>query len=303
MTPLTEVGETVTYEALYEQGQLAFQQGNVEHAYEVLDQALELARRAGDRVLIDRAICNRAAVAIVLGSTVEVISELRGVLNHHTDPIASRLASYNLSLAYEQKKDFKKGAFYARIAHNLSCELDRADWKASSLNQLGNCQLGDCLFEDAGSNFAQALALLPPEATISRLGILGNLGYCHVLQGRKQEGLRLLYESLRGLRRAQGFESLMIAHLDLSYALLEIDRPSHALKHAQKGLELADLHGYPDVKRNALYLVGQAFQQSGSAERAAGTFQRLQTEFFPASPEVSRFLMAVDVRPMINLRA
>ena len=125
----------------------------------------------------------------------------------------------------------------------------------------------------------------------------------HIQHRKRQDGLKILYQSLRGLRHTGNFEALMLNHIDLSFALLEESRYRYSAKHAMAGLKLAEEHGYPEAKRNALYILGQASRLAGDADQAAGFFQWLQEEFFPGSPEVSSFLHAVDVRPMLNLRA
>ena len=291
------------YEELRSLGKIAFYEGRTQEAFVLFDQALGIARQQGDPLRLDRAVCNRAAVRIIQGETVAVVPELRDVLNHHSDSANSRLASYSLSLAYEQKKDFKKGIFYSRIALNYSRLLQRKKWILSSLNQLGNCLLGESYFVEATDCYNEALGLLEEKDGFHYWAILENLGYAKVVLGEPEEGLRLLVRSLRGLRHEQAVENTMVAHLDLSYGYLEVHRPRYAMKHAMAGLEAAERLGYPDVKRNAMYLLGQSYQEIGRSADAAGVFESLQQEFFPASPAVAHFLMAVDVKRMINLRA
>lgn len=295
--------ETLSYDELRSLAKTAFREGRVEEALGLFDQALDAARAEGDALRVDRAVCNRAAVRVILGETLEVVPELRTILNHHADAENSRLAAYSLSLAYEQQKDFKKGIFYARVALNYSRLLQRNKWILSSLNQLGNCLMGESLFDDAVACYREALDLIGDQRDFHHWAVLENLGYARVVLGSPKEGLGMLLASLRGLRREGAFENVMVAHLDLSYAYLEIGRPRYALKHAAASLALADRYGYTDVQRNALYLLGQSSQECGSSAEAAEYFHRLQQKFFPSSPAVSQFLMAVDVRGMINLRA
>lgn len=292
-----------SYQDLRDRADRAFRDNDPHGAHHLASQALEVAKETGDRILVDRATCNRAAFAIILGAQPDVLVELRAVLNHHWDDTNSWLAAYNMCLFYEDRKEFKKGAFYARMAINFARRLERAEWQASSLNQLGNCLLGDSFFEPAQEAFETAIGLLPSDDARRRYIFLENLGYCAFFMGRKKKGLRLLYESLRGIRRTGTFEPLMVAHIDLSFGLLEEARYRYAIKHAMAALQIAEQHDYPEVKRNALYILGQASRLAGNSDRAAGFFHWLQEEFFPDSPEVAGFLHAVDVRPMLNLRA
>lgn len=291
------------YQDLRDRAETAFRTGQIGEAHGLFQAALQVARDSGDPVLIDRAVCNRAAVDVVVGASTEVLTELRSVLNHHLSDTNSWLAAYNLSMMYESRKEFKKGAFYARVADKLARTLRRAEWRVASLNQLGNCLLGDSLFEQATKTYEEAFEHLPANEERRRFLLLENLGYCAVCLGMKRKGLKLLYQGFRGIRRTSTFEELMIAHIDLSFALLETGRYRYSVKHAMAGLQLAEQHGYAEMKRNALYILGQASRLSGHSGRAAGFFHWLQEEFFPDSPEVSSFLHAVDVRPMLNLRA
>jgi tetratricopeptide (TPR) repeat protein len=295
--------EIRAYDELRARAEATFHEGQTVRAYELFDQALTCAQELGDPIRVDRAVCSRAAVRVILGETLEVVPELRSVLNHHADLENSRLAAYNLSMAYEQKKDFKKGVFYARTAVNYSRLLERQKWIASSLNQLGNCLLGESLFEEAIRCFDEALTLLPEPHGFYHWAILENLGYAETSLGNARKGAKILLRALRGLKTEDAVENVMVAHADLSYTYLELKRPRWALKHAVRALRMAEAQGYEAVRRNALYLLGQSCQEIGDSGRAAGFFVRLQQEFFPSSPEISQFLMAVDVRGMINLRA
>ncbi len=291
------------YQDLRDRAETAFRAGQIAEAHGLFQDALRVARSTEDPDLIDRAICNRAAVDVVIGASAEVITELRNVLNHHLNDTNSWLAAYNLSMMYEGRKEFKKGAFYARVADKLARNLDKAEWRVAGLNQLGNCLLGDSLFDQATATYEEAFEHLPADEERRRFLLIENLGYCAVCMGMTRKGLKLLYRGFRGIRRTSTFEELMIAHIDLSFALLEAARYRYAARHAMAGLQIAEQHGYAEMKRNALYILGQASRLAGHSNRAAGFFQWLQEEFFPESPEVSSFLHAVDVRPLLNLRA
>ncbi|MCH9649105.1 MAG: tetratricopeptide repeat protein [Deltaproteobacteria bacterium] len=292
-----------SYLTLRDRGEAALQAGRPEEAYALFDASLRKANALEDPILVDRAVCNRAAARIVLGKVEAVVPELRTVLNHHADATNSRLAAYNLGRSYEQKKDFKKGAFYARTALNYSQQLERSDWIASSLNLLGICLLGDSLFEEASECFQEALDLLEASQRDRYFTILDNLGYCDLILGRKRRGLERLYRSLRGLRRISSYENRMVCRLHLTFALLDLGHYRLAERHATAALSLAELAVHQEGKKNALYLLGQAYRLGDQPEKAATFFSQLQQEFFPSFPEVSKFLMVVDVLPMINLRA
>jgi tetratricopeptide (TPR) repeat protein len=181
--------------------------------------------------------------------------------------------------------------------------LGRRDWHASAHNQLGNLLMAQGFFERALGEYALALELHPGEAEERRLQIEINLGYAHVVLGQPRRGVALLYRCLRGLRALGARRGQMFAHIDLCFALLEAGRLPHAIRHGLKGLRLAETLGEADAVKNALYLLGEARNLAGEEEAAYRLFSRLQEEFYPGSSGIAAFLMAIDVRKMINLRA
>lgn len=291
------------YEEIRQEGLKALNNGSLDQAYELFDRAYQLAQRHGDEQLVDRAYCNRAAVAIEVGSPNDYLPALRRILTSHRDLENSRLAAYNIAQIYQLRKDYKKGLFYARIARDLSVQLDKAEWVASSHNRIGNLLLAESYFDEAAQEYERALALFGPELSLQRAILLENVGYCRIVQGHHDEGFRLLFDSLRGLRRlgARGFQ--VYPHLSLCYAYVEIDRPRHALRHGAHALILAQSFRNQDCSKYAYYLLGQACQLMGARDAARQYLLRLQEHFYPQSPEIVDFLLAVDVHRMINIKA
>lgn len=285
-------------------GQKAVEEGNLEEAETRFDQALSWARDHGSDRQRDLALCNRAAVAIELRCDEGQVAQLREVLLRNSDPTNSLLAAYHISIFYQlSKKNHKKSLFYARIAHGRAELLDRPNLLASSHNQLGNALLGECFVEEACTEYETALRLMPGQASIWRARILDNLGYCRILQKRFDEGYAFLYESLQLLRRLKADRYQVSTRLDLSFAHLETGRYRHALHQGIAALGLAERTGQDDSVKNALYLVGEAANLSGDLDAASSHFRRLQRQFFPEASYLPNFLLAVDVRKLINLHA
>ena len=300
---LESATESPYFEELKNRWQREIELGRLQEAEAIIDTALDWARDHGDARHVDSAICARAAVAIHLGRGEEELSYLREILLRNADPGNCRLAAYNLSIYYQFIKNYKKSLFYARIAFDRSRHLDRLDWMASSHNQLGNALLGESFVEQACSEYEQALALMPDEVSIWRARILTNLGYCRVLQNRFQEGYSLLYESLRLARRFGSKLFELVPRLDLSFAHLETGRYRHAERQGRIALELAEELGQRDAIKNSLYLLGEAANLQGDIDTAYSLFARLQREFYPDSDYLPGFLLAVDVRKLVNLHA
>lgn len=285
--------------------------GRTEHAAERLDEAVHaflqaerLAEELGEPRAADRAFVNRCGVILEADRALPAdgFQRLREVVMAADDSTNARLAAYNLARAYECLKEHRKGLFYARIALERSRILESPEWLASSHNQIGNFLLAESRFEEAREEYEHALELLPPGPSRRKALILTNLGYAQMVLGAP-EGLSLVYQSLRmsgslGARRDQIF-----ARLDLCFGLLGLGRFRHAIRHGTKALALAEEAEEPDSIRLALFLLGEAAQQSGDPEGAQALFERLQERYFPEASHLPGVLMTVDVRKLINLRA
>ena len=278
--------------------------GRLDEAREGLERALAAARQQGDERRIDSMVCALAAVDIQLGRGAgdAELPRLREILLRNADAANCRLAAYNISIYYEFARNYKKSLFYARIACDRARQLKRPDWIAFSRNQLGNALLGESFVDQACREY-EAAAELIPDAGVWRARILNNLGYCRVLQKRFAEGYACLYESLRLLRRFSAERYQVLPRLDLCFAHLETEHYDHARRQGAAAFELAEKFDDTDAMKNALYLLGEAANLSGDTAKASSYFARLQRDYFPESPYLTGFLLAVDVRSLVNLHA
>ena len=292
-----------SFETLKERWQTATEAGRLEEAQAIIERALSWARESGDANQVDSAVCAFAAVAIQLGRGEGELPRLREILLRNSDPANCRLAAYNISAHYQLTKNYKKSLFYARIARDRSESLGRRDWIASSHNQIGNALLSESLVEEACREYEQALELMSNEPNVWRALILDNLGYCRVLQHRVSEGYALLYESLAILRRFGAERYQVSTRLDLCFAHLETGRYGHARRHGRMALRFAEATQQIDGIKNALYLLGEVESLTGHQAEAREHFRRLQGDFFPEAGYLPEFLLAVDVRKLVNLHA
>lgn len=302
-----EPHEFSRFEELTAQGQAAFEAGRLEEAISLMEQAYNCAEGHGDSRQVDLAFCNLSSYRISRGERdllePALANRLRAILMANTDVANTRLAAYNLARAFEYRKDNKKGLFYARIALDRSEVLGRSEWVATSHNQIGNFLLAESHFEEAAAQYRLALELLPETAHHYRcLGTL-NLGYCLVVRGMVSQGIRLLYQSLRALRTSRDVANLAMNHADLCYALLELGRLNSAARHGSAALRLAEECDARDQIKNALYLLGVVAHEAGDPKAERAYFTQLRERFYPSTPFVTDFLLNVDVRRMINLRA
>jgi tetratricopeptide (TPR) repeat protein len=291
------------FETLRDLWQREIEAGRLEEAETLIRRSLTWAHAHGEPRQVDAAVCNLAAVGIHLGRGETEIPRLREILLRNSDAANCRLAAYNISIYYQFAKNYKKSLFYARIARDRSEQIGRRDWLASSHNQLGNALLGESHVEEAGREYERALAQMGEEPSVWQARVLNNLGYCRILQERQPEGYRHLYRSLRMLRALGSERYEVLPRLDLCFAHLETGRFRHAWRQGLMALGLAEKTGQHDSVKNALYLLGEVANLSGDVATAHGYFEKLQRDFFPDSSYLPGFLMAVDVRKLINLHA
>lgn len=292
-----------SFEQLRDLGWRAAEHGDLQQALRFCDDAVDLALESNDQNLLDLAFCNRSSVLITLGRYREVTTELRQILIRGADAKNCFLAAYNLSRAHEQDKSFQKGLFYGRIARQKAKALRRAEWLASSYNQIANCLLAESYFEAAATDYRRALSQLGEEPSVRRTLILANLGYCKMMLGSWRDGMALSFQALRQFRRfrAEGFE--VWPRLDLCYAYLESGRLRRARTHGERALEIAERTGDPTTVKNALYLLGEVERSEGETENAYGYFSRLQRRYYPDSPQLADLMARVSMRQSLNLRA
>jgi len=281
----------------------AVRAGRFTEAETLLSQALLWASEHGEPWQVDVAVCNLAAVTIELGHGEGDLPRLREILLRNANPQNCRLAAYNISRHYELAKNYKKSLFYARIALERAEALGRQDWVASTHNHIGNVLLAESFVDEACEQYEKALAWMPEGEEVWRAGILGNLGYCRVLQHRYSEGYTLLYKNLRVMRRFHAERYMVATLIDLSFTHLETGRLRNAGRCGLLALRLAEKNQLGDSVKNALYLLGESAQLTGDSELARSYFLRLQQDFFPDEVYLPGFLMTVDIRKLINLHA
>jgi tetratricopeptide (TPR) repeat protein len=300
-----ETTETATYRTyceLRDAGIEATQRGRLHEARESFDAAHRLAASLG-ATIEDRAYCNVAAVDIELGCPLDtLIPRLRSIFTLSKDAENARTAAYHLARIYNVRREVKKGLFYARISRQRSQQMERPDWVASSLNQVGNLLVVDSRFEAAAVEFEAALELMPVEDSVPRALVLDNLGYCRLVQGRMSDGFGYAFEALRILRRLDARWWFGVVHLTLCFGYIESERLRPASRHGLRALRLSAENADDDVRKKALFLMGEVTNLSGDCDVARDYFCELQERYYPDHTFLPEFLLAVDVRHVVNLK-
>jgi tetratricopeptide (TPR) repeat protein len=241
-------------------------------------------------------------VSIEMGTGDASLGELRQILVRHRGGAIGFLAAYGLSRAHELRREPEKAGFYADIAFDHAQELGDRRWLAGAANLRGNLELTASRFDEASRHYQLALRLSPEAARVSRALILDNLGYCFIVRGFPRRGFRLLYESLRTLRRERATRFEVGPLLSLCFAHLEVGRASTAARHGQRALVLATRAGDREARRMALYLLGEAAKNCGQLDEAREHFLVLQREYYPRGAHLCDLLLAIDVRRLLNLK-
>lgn len=293
------------YQELRDRGLEATRLGRFLEAKVAFTQAAGIAEALGEAHQ-DRAFCNLSSIDIELGSDIEaIIPRLRQILVKGADLESTRLAAYHLARAYELRAEYKKALFYARVARERSERTGLRAWVASSHNQMGQLLIAESSFTEARAELEEAMDLMPrdDDNLVGLASVKVNLGYCLFVHKEHVKGFALLFEALRTLRQigARGLESL--AHETLCFGYLEINRLRHAVRHGLRALQLAEEEGEEQTVKNVLFLLGETANVAGNSEEAQAYFTRLQEQHFPEHEFLADFLLAVNVRDLVNLRA
>jgi tetratricopeptide (TPR) repeat protein len=294
---------TNVFRDLRDRGVQALRAGDLNGALALFEQAADAARQSGDADLVDLAVCNRSAIAIELGDGASVMTDMRAVLMRSRSAQTCMVASTNAARIHDLARDYKKGLFYARLARDHAAASGDLSQIASIRNLTANLLLADSRVEEAVLEYEAALELMPEDDPVWRARARGNLGYCRVLQERLPEAFSLLHEALDVLRAHQARLYLISPLTDLAFAQLEAGHPEPAAEAAAEALALAREFEDENGLKNALYLLGEAAGLMGDLALARRTFLELQQRYYPDKPFVCDFLLSVDVRKMVNLRA
>lgn len=300
MNPL-DIDSSQSLESLRASAREEANLGHFQTALALNEEVIARAQAHGDQEALDMARCNRGGLLIIQDRGGEAAGELRQILLRSTVPANCFLAAFNLSRLHELQRQTDRSLFYARLALGHAKAAHRRDFLILGYNQIGNLQLIDCRFEPACESYQEALRL-SAAASPERALTLSNLGYCRTVLGRHREAFGQLFASLRLMRRLRS-DWEMLPRMGLSYAYLDLRKPHHARKHASRALRLADTANNREHIMNSLYLLGESEKLLGDELAAYEHFHRLQRDFYPEQPFVADFLMATDIRQLINLMA
>ena len=289
---------SVEVQQQWQTAQAALADGLLEESLDHIDAALD--RCGADADLRARLCCGRAAIRIELGLDVDA-DELRDVLMKSAEPVNQHLAAYQLARMLDLTNRPRKGLFYAQLAKDQGGVVGVPTWLAYAHNLTGNLLMRLSRFEEAREEYRRAVALHAHTDLVWMAHLSSNLGYCEVVLGEIEHGLELLYGALRRVRRHAAARYELCPELDLAFALLCADREDLALKHARRGLVLAEDFEEEQHIDNALFLVAESAKRMGRMLEARRSVERLAER--RGQPEAAETLMMLDTLPLVNLKA
>lgn len=269
------------------------------------DEALRDARGTGDDSFVDWIFACRAAAAAEHGPAENELLELKRILLRGRGDQTAFRAAYTAARIYELKRDFRKAAFYARLARQHAAEIGDPLLLAGAESTQGTLLAVDSRFEEAAECYRRALEVSAPPARVSPLARAlwqDNLGYCLIALDRTSEGLPLVHDALETIEKAGATAHTVFPLMDLCFGYLKGDRYEEARYFGEACLERAPLLSDDSVERNVLYLLGEASHLGGDEEAARDYFDRLAS-LYPDFRNLRAYLEVFDFRNVINLRS
>ena len=269
------------------------------------DESLATARRTGDATFVDWIYSCRAAAAAEAGPAEGELVELKRILLRGRGDQTAFRAAYTAARIYELKRDFRKAAFYARLARQHAAEIGDPLLLAGAESTQGTLLAVDSRFEEAAECYRRALEVSAPPARVSALARAlwqDNLGYCLIALDRTSEGLPLVHDALETIERAGATAHTVFPLMDLCFGYLKGDRYEEARYFGEACLERAPLCGDDSVERNVLYLLGEASHLGGDEDSARDYFDRLASRY-PDFRNLRAYLEVFGFRNVINLRS
>ena len=292
------------YHSWAQRARRALYRGQRERVLECYQKALEAARLTGNPVFEPRAFCDVSGALIELGRYQEAEKGLREIILRSRDPRAVWQATFNLAISLRRQGALERACRFAQRALEAARKLKQGRFLARSLNLLGNLHLVESRFEQALVCYRKALKLYAGCSGDWRYSvsvIRDNVGYCLLLMGRHDEGLREIGEALAMAREISQPRVEAECLQDRCYGLLKLRRLEEADESGRAALALAEPHQYRDLMVNCYYLMGEIQHLRGDEAGRDQYFMKLQG-LYPHLPFLRDFLCAFDVSGIINLK-
>lgn len=297
MSEATVFDMTSRIEQLRQQALEQVRSENFDEALALYDEAFALTDDEEIRELIT---INKGHALIAAERTGPEVKALPMILMRRRNAHHTFLSAYALMYTHRLTNESKRAIFYGQIALQAATEAEQTFWRLAALNELGMVYELDSQFAKAIECFNNALACLDQvssvdEQNVSRVAIIGNLGYNKLLVGETKEGIRLLHSVAEEMPSEHLKADL---YVDLCYGYLDLQQHETARRFGEMSLAIAC---EARQVRNAHYLLGEAAYKMGDVEAAEAHFEEL-ARFYPQFRHLKSLLFAIDLRSMINLK-
>ena len=289
---------------LITRGCASLRQGDFDRALSEFTEALRLARAADDAERVNKALSNLSTCHIEMGEYEKASKGLREIILRSTDDETICGASYNLSISLRRLGKHQKAFVYARKAFEKAKALGDLNWMARCHNLIGNIYLVQSHLDKALQQYRKALALRLKEAEVNRFSVAilkDNIGYCQLLQGQYDPGIRNVREALDMVTELASKKCICECAHDLSFGYMQMRRLDEAEEYGRQALEIAEAEGYKEIVKNCFYLLGEINYLKGDEAQRDFYFYRLQ-DLYPHLPFLRDFLCTFDVSKIIALR-
>src|SRR3954469_13819833 len=251
--------------SLNSMGRLLKQLGRPDEARQRFQEALAVARQAGDvrneavslnnLGLLD---CDQGELRRGIESLTESLEKARD--GHYQDIQASDLL--NLAFAYEKLQEPQKALRYEQEALELARASKDRDTEATALNNLGDTYLSLGDWETAIKYLRDGLPLIQKSGDpIHEARTLINLGDAFRRLERFEEAGKAFDQALAIGREIDDAETQTAALTGRAFLDIKLHQPDRAVERSRQALLLT--RGFPEREVNALYALGRAHRELG----------------------------------------
>ena len=208
-------------------------------------------------------------------------SELRLVLRNHQkiSPRTRFLALLMLANVHDERGDRYLALLEAERCLDLARALGERTDEAYAMHAIGRTCFEEADYERAADFHARALEMARDTATPQEIVILqSNLGYCHVMLGRPEKGLKEIRDALsmsrrEGLRRGIAYCLRILGQILFREG--KLDRARESFREAETVAHGAD-SPYTDILFQAAYYLWEIARREGNSVQERLYFGRLR---------------------------
>ena len=256
-----------------------------------LDQALAMARRAGDRRCEARILAKLGERARNAGHDAEVRAQLLAALAQARDlgeralecEVHNALGSLELECG---RIDAAREAYDTAVA--IAREIGDRFWEGGALGNLGNLHAELGHMDEARRDYEAGIAAAREVGNRQWEGNMTcNLGFLHLTQRRLPEA-RAAFETALALAGQLGHARLQcIAQCNLGIVVDAMQQPDEALGNYETALAMARRIGERRYEGQVLSYLGLLHARAGRGEEARGCLERGETLLRQVSDPVS----------------